>query len=1320
MTIKQSDYTGDTDLDQFVVTQMPHFVAVHYQRMLEAQTWEERITEALRVFELGLRALALAVVSQYLFRDLGKVSDPTLNHVLENKLRWATLNTWKEILFRTLRAYESARDLFFVPELYDFYWNTSREPHLPRENVEAPFDELLLYHNELSSDPALARILPSQLPERFNRIATLLRGILEQFRFMGKYELIKVLESTDEGYAYEHYTGRVVELASDVLRTSEELQPGFFYLLNKYDGTTLLLYPMVIFWQVREMASALGVDDTEAAIYERLMPTSVRYLLPILYEYQDNSELLTEFVRQVMIAIKQVEVERREVRRLSWPLLQEVTRVITYQQMGEMRRKYNPALFLQRDRAKAAFDDFLASDKTCFVLIGQSGVGKSNFLLSMLDELQAKQPDVCVLVYDGANLPSAKPLSQTLNDDFQRYLKFKGLGGEEEAFDVLYETARIDGIDSRVLLLMVDAINENTQAHELLRHIDALVREHELRWLKVVVTSRPEAWRAMKRGLHLTEHKYYREKDQDQIGVELERFTYREEGEVSRAEDRAPRRPGEREEPWIEMEPFTRQELPKVYEKYKQVFQLQTEYSTLTPEVKRALQDPLILRLVAEMAETHEGRKIPETITVTDIYRHYVDYLVDTGRLKLEDVKFLEGELVPWMIGDDHYAKSITAAQVLGDDRLFHLIHNEGTDTTGRKINQSYANLVDAGILVQQGAGTSYEITFRYERFYDYFAGQRIFALSETQVDRHAFFLAMITRTTKFPFLWGAVKNALVQEAKNHGPETLLKLCSTDQQRVKEMMVSALDDLGRDNRDQVQVILKTLMPQEAQPTGLQRVWRLVRKPVVADDVRARNAKKIAIEVASDPDLSISWVLRTATLHGDPAVRADAVRYSYHLWEHDPNAGFEVLEHLAKSVIHGLIPDFAAIESVLGLSLIIFFDHPRDRLVLLKLQSIWHEIIGKVLGVQESGSRLGRKVREFIREQLISFVVAHVFRLFREMPAYTVVNYPDFEAFFRSGDTDRALYRNLTQYLDPQGSYSREQMEQDFLSVVKIRSLLIGGVAVMGLSAHMAQDPLAFLPFLKKLFEEAKKDLQPNPYISAVPQILTAVLDHHPELDEVYDFFVHTVEVTQQYYAKHPRIPGLNQVFQAPEASYFGPYMLYEFQRIGAINKTDWLGTRINAALARNDIAFFDFLIKTELPLVAIECRRPHIALDALALFFNRRSAEISPLIQSFLSRLRVYYPDEVDDFLEEQQASEEFRLQVRTNEPIETVGELIGIRSWLFFRDDVIVGSPALRDRLIRALAKAADYDNPRAWVDYAFREVINLIYGSEVLRQAK
>src|SRR5207244_10404725 len=119
------------------------------------------------------------------------------------------------------------------------------------------------------------------------------------------------------------------------------------------------------------------------------------------------------------------------------------------------------------------------------------------------------------------------------------------------------------------------------------------------------------------------------------------------------------------------------------------------------------------------------------------------------------------------------------------------------------------------------------------------------------------------------------------------------------------------------------------------------------------------------------------------------------------------------------------------------------------------------------------------------------------------------------------------------------------------------------------------------------------------------------------------------------------------------------------------------------------------------------------ALDVLALFFKSimetpsksGSAEVRQMIQSFLARLRLYYPDEVDDFLEEQQAPHDFRLQVQTNEPAETIGAMVGDKARFFVIDDVLMDSPNLLAQFMRILETAAEYKNARAWFDYFLRE---------------
>jgi hypothetical protein len=118
-----------TPLENLILTKYPYPIAVGYRRLLDATDWELKTKSAIKLFEYGLRALALGVISEYLMRDATDVVDPALNKLLRTKLPRATLGSWKEMFFATLKAYADKRDLFFMRELYDLYWDTSRSPH---------------------------------------------------------------------------------------------------------------------------------------------------------------------------------------------------------------------------------------------------------------------------------------------------------------------------------------------------------------------------------------------------------------------------------------------------------------------------------------------------------------------------------------------------------------------------------------------------------------------------------------------------------------------------------------------------------------------------------------------------------------------------------------------------------------------------------------------------------------------------------------------------------------------------------------------------------------------------------------------------------------------------------------------------------------------------------------------------------------------------------------------------------------------------------------------------------------------------------------
>jgi hypothetical protein len=428
-----------------------------------------------------------------------------------------------------------------------------------------------------------------------------------------------------------------------------------------------------------------------------------------------------------LLTLARQAVERIDLERLTWSDLQTLAGMIAELRFGSVREKYRSDLYLQRQDVKQAFDDFLTSDKTAFLLLGKSGVGKSSFFLSLADEYQT-QDQLCLLLYDGATLEANSPLRQIIGRDFATHLRLTGSRRGERIDDFLTEIAVVEGISDHKVILFIDAINESGDARTLLFRVNELIASEAEPWFKIVISSRPEAWRAIKRGLKLPEHRYYSLPGQTEPGVELQPFG-------------------------VEMTNFTRLELRYVYEKYQQAYKIQTAYEEVPRDLQHLLNDPLTLKLVAE---TYQEQVIPRILLPGEIYEKYIRHLIKEGKLLDIDVEFLEEDLMPLMISKGHYDNKITAQQVrrtvtASGRPLRELIHNNEPLTNDRLINQSFRNLADTEILVLSGTSPDEEIRFKYERFYDYFGGKRIYELAATHEDRFAFFRQMIAMTGKQP-----------------------------------------------------------------------------------------------------------------------------------------------------------------------------------------------------------------------------------------------------------------------------------------------------------------------------------------------------------------------------------------------------------------------------------------------------------------------------------------------------------------------------------------------------------------------------------------
>ena len=134
-----------------------------------------------------------------------------------------------------------------------------------------------------------------------------------------------------------------------------------------------------------------------------------------------------------------------------------------------LETKYRSELYLQRDKIYQSFQNFLKSDKRCFVLIGKSGVGKSNFLLSLEEDFSSKS-NFGLLIYDSNQFKKDRSITKTISHDFNsRLISYNKIQ------EIWHEIAKLQEIEEKCIILCIDALNENSSAKELLEELNELL-----------------------------------------------------------------------------------------------------------------------------------------------------------------------------------------------------------------------------------------------------------------------------------------------------------------------------------------------------------------------------------------------------------------------------------------------------------------------------------------------------------------------------------------------------------------------------------------------------------------------------------------------------------------------------------------------------------------------------------------------------------------------------------------------------------------------------------------------------------------------------
>src|SRR5205823_1814691 len=108
------------------------------------------------------------------------------------------------------------------------------------------------------------------------------------------------------------------------------------------------------------------------------------------------------------------------------------------------------------------------------------------------------------------------------------------------------------------------------------------------------------------------------------------------------------------------------------------------------------------------------------------------------------------------------------------------------------------------------------------------------------------------------------------------------------------------------------------------------------------------------------------------------------------------------------------------------------------------------------------------------------------------------------------------------------------------------------IVQLGLIAHTCHEPLTFLPFLRRFFEETKKEVAAYPYMNDVIHALDNALHRGPMNEELFDFFISSLEECQEFYIRHPEAIRNPHYRVTPEVHDLGPYIFHTYRKTGLV------------------------------------------------------------------------------------------------------------------------------------------------------------------------
>ena len=457
-----------------LIKSLPYVIAYPLKRtLLEKHPWT-KINLLKDTFLNYLKYLGLLSASEFFNSD---IKDKGMVALFHKNLMETAFGKWNHFIRESLLFLKQKNHTFFYPELVAYYelvetGNKSKKYKGEIEYQDANGDTQLIVQTSITSIGMLINFRNRYLGHGqtldedkslalWNEYYPIFKHLLEQLNFTKDYPMLK----REDGETYLLHTAEIKTIET-LSKTSSNI-----WIENK-EGQKFDILPFFI---VPGEVSLAKEDKEQLLAYESYTGKTIKFFSPEGTEKQTSGKILEKL--NILLRDKQKETpftpdaftKEEFLKRIA-----EENKLLLDTLIAE--KKIIPGVYQHREEIEIKLREWIGARANIFFIAAEAGSGKTN----LLAEIQKQ--------YTERELPSlliraGRMEKQTLNQQIAYLLNIDFTKGLEDY-------TSIDGTQSKPTFILIDGLNEASNAEDIWKEILELSKLFEPGSLKFVVTNR--------------------------------------------------------------------------------------------------------------------------------------------------------------------------------------------------------------------------------------------------------------------------------------------------------------------------------------------------------------------------------------------------------------------------------------------------------------------------------------------------------------------------------------------------------------------------------------------------------------------------------------------------------------------------------------------------------------------------------------------------------------------------------------------------------------------------------------------------------------